>query len=155
PKDPDFISLDKASAGNLGAVFFSIWVNPKTHQGHFAIRTLELIDSVYGQAARHPDRMVMAYSPGDIERAHEQHIFAALMGIEGGHSIENDLALLRDFYRLGVRYMTLTWSNTNEWADSSGDTPYHAPGFGFREIAAIVARALTAKQPPLCKQVFF
>jgi membrane dipeptidase len=121
PKDTDFISLDKASAGNLGAVFFSIWVNPKAHQGHLAKRTLELIDSVYGQAARHSDRMVMAYSPGDIERAHEQHKFAALMGIEGGHSIENDLALLRDFYRLGVRYMTLTWSNTNEWADSSGD----------------------------------
>jgi membrane dipeptidase len=57
----------------------------------------------------------------DIERAHKQKKLAALMGIEGGHSIENDIRLLRDFYRLGVRYMTLTWSNTNEWADSSGD----------------------------------
>jgi membrane dipeptidase len=121
PKDPDFITLDKAKAGNLSAVFFSIWVDPKTHQGHFAKRTLELIDSVYDQAARHPGRMAMAYSAEDIEHAHEQHKLAALMGIEGGHSIENDLGLLRDFYRLGVRYMTLTWSNTNEWADSSGD----------------------------------
>jgi membrane dipeptidase len=54
-------------------------------------------------------------------RTHEEHKFAALIGIEGGHAIENDLRLLRDYYRLGVRYMTLTWSNTNEWADSSGD----------------------------------
>jgi membrane dipeptidase len=65
--------------------------------------------------------MMMAYSVEDIERAHKQKKLAALMGIEGGHSIENDIHLLRDFYRLGVRYMTLSWSNTNEWADSSGD----------------------------------
>jgi membrane dipeptidase len=120
-KDPDFISLGKAHAGKLGAVFFSIWVYPTTNQGHFAKRTLELIDSVYGQVNRYPDQMMMAFTPEDIERAHEQHKFAALMGIEGGHSIENNLSLLRDFYRLGVRYMTLTWNNTNEWADSSGD----------------------------------
>ena len=115
------ISLDKAYAGNLGAEFFSIWVDPETNSGHFAKRTLDLIDSVYEQAERHPDRMMMAYSVDDIERAHRQKKLAALMGIEGGHSIENDIRLLRDFYRLGVRYMTLSWSNTNEWADSSGD----------------------------------
>ncbi len=65
--------------------------------------------------------MMMAFSVADIERAHKEHKLAALMGIEGGHSIENDMHLLRDYYRLGVRYMTLSWSNTNEWADSSGD----------------------------------
>src|SRR5579862_4887843 len=121
PKDIGHISLDKAQAGNLGAEFFSIWVEPETNQGHFAEHTLDLIDSVYQQAARHPDRMMMAFSVDDIERAHQQQKLAALMGIEGGHSIENDIHLLRDFYRLGVRYMTLSWSNTNEWADSSGD----------------------------------
>ena len=121
PKDRGHISLDKARAGNLGAEFFSIWVEPETNQGHFAQHTLDLIDSVYQQAARHPERMMMAFSVADIERAHQQKKLAALMGIEGGHSIENDLHLLRDFYRLGVRYMTLTWSNTNQWADSSGD----------------------------------
>jgi len=115
------VTLDKARAGNLGAEFFSIWVEPTTNQGHFAQKTLDLIDSVYQQAARHPDRMMMAFNTADIERAHKEHKFAALMGIEGGHSIENDIHLLRDFYRLGVRYMTLSWSNTNEWADSSGD----------------------------------
>jgi membrane dipeptidase len=119
--DIGHLSLDKARRGNLGAEFFSIWVDPETNQGHFARHTFDLIDSVYEQAARHPDRMTMAFSVADIERAHLEHKLAALMGIEGGHSIENDMHLLRDYYRLGVRYMTLSWSNTNEWADSSGD----------------------------------
>jgi membrane dipeptidase len=121
PNDVGHVSLDKARRGNLGAEFFSIWVDPETNQGHFARHTFDLIDSVYEQAARHPNRMMMAFSVADIERAHQQHKLAALMGIEGGHSIENDMHLLRDYYRLGVRYMTLSWSNTNEWADSSGD----------------------------------
>jgi membrane dipeptidase len=121
PNDVGHISLDKAKRGNLGAEFFSIWVDPSTNQGHFAKHTFDLIDSVYEQAARHPDRMMMAFSVADIERAHKEHKLAACMGIEGGHSIENDIHLLRDYYRLGVRYMTLSWSNTNEWADSSGD----------------------------------
>jgi membrane dipeptidase len=121
PNDIGHISLDKARRGHLGAEFFSIWVDPETNQGHFAQHTFDLIDSVYEQAAHHPDRMMMAFSVADIERAHKEHKLAALMGIEGGHSIENDMHLLRDYYRLGVRYMTLSWSNTNEWADSSGD----------------------------------
>jgi membrane dipeptidase len=121
PHDMGHLSLDKAQRGNLGAEFFSIWVDPETNKGHFAQHTFDLIDSVYEQAARHPDRMMMAFSVADIERAHGEHKLAALMGIEGGHSIENDIHLLRNYYRLGVRYMTLSWSNTNEWADSSGD----------------------------------
>jgi membrane dipeptidase len=121
PNDIGHISLDKTRRGNLGAEFFSIWVEPETNLGHFARHTFDLIDSVYEQATRHPDRMMMAFSTADIERAHREHKLAALMGIEGGHSIEADLHLLRDYYRLGVRYLTLSWSNTNEWADSSGD----------------------------------
>jgi membrane dipeptidase len=120
PVSAGHIDLGKIKDGNLSAEFFSIWVEPD-FRGHYAKRTMDLIDSVYQQAARHPDRMTMAFTADDIVRAHEQHKFAALMGIEGGHSIENDIRLLREFYRLGVRYMTLTWSNTNEWADSSGD----------------------------------
>ena len=120
PKDVGHVTLAKARAGNLDAEFFSIWVEP-SFKGQFAHRALDLIDSVYQQADRHPDRMMMAFSVADIERAHQQKKLAALMGIEGGHAIENDLHLLDNFYRLGVRYMTLTWSNTNEWADSSGD----------------------------------
>lgn len=120
--DDGHIDFAKAKAGNLGAEFFSIWVEPsEQNKGHYARRTLELIDSVYRQAAAHPKQMTMAFGTADIEKAHKQGKFAALMGIEGGHSLENSMALLRDYYRLGVRYMTLTWSNTNEWADSSGD----------------------------------
>jgi membrane dipeptidase len=121
PNDIGHISLDKVRRGGLSAEFFSIWVDPETNQGHFAQHTFDLIDSVYEQAAHHPDRMLMAFSVADIEKAHRERKLAALMGIEGGHSIENDMHLLRDYYRLGVRYMTLSWSNTNEWADSSGD----------------------------------
>jgi membrane dipeptidase len=121
PHDIGHVSLEKARRGNLGAEFFSIWVEPETNQGHYAQHTFDLIDSVYEQAERHPDQMMMAFSVTDIERAHREHKLAALMGIEGGHSIENDIHLLRDYYRLGVRYMTLSWSNSNEWADSSGD----------------------------------
>src|SRR5438270_9466271 len=118
--DTGHLDFAKAKAGNLGAEFFSIWVEPK-YKGQFAHRTLDLIDSVYQQAEKHPDKMMMAFSTADILAAHKQHKLAALNGVEGGHSIANDMALLRDFYRLGIRYMTLTWSNTNEWADSSGD----------------------------------
>ncbi len=129
PKDVGHVSLDKARAGNLGAEFFSIWVEP-SFEGHYVQRTLDLIDSVYQQAGQHPDRMTMAFSTEDIERAHGEHKLAALMGIEGGHVIEDDLRLLREYHRLGVRYMTLTWSNSNNWGDSSGDitdpkVPHH------------------------------
>ncbi len=115
------LNLDSAEKGNLGAEFFSIWVEPDLYKGHYAKRTLDLIDAVYQQAAKHPDRMQMAFSPADIEAAHREHKLAALMGIEGGHSIDDSLGLLRDYYRLGVRYMTLTWSNSLDWANSSGD----------------------------------
>jgi membrane dipeptidase len=123
PTSEGNVDLQKAAEGNLGAEFFSIWVEPELYKGQYAIRTLALIDAVYEQAARHPDRMVMAFSADDIVRARTgpRKRLAALMGIEGGHSIEGNIRLLRDFYRLGVRYMTLTWSNSNEIGDSSGD----------------------------------
>ena len=122
PLKGGMLSLDAAKQGNLDAEFFSIWVDPTQYGPNAsAKRTLELIDSVYKQAARHPDRMAMCYSADDIVSTHAAGKFCALMGIEGGHSIENSLGLLRDYYRLGVRYMTLSWSNTNDWADSSGD----------------------------------
>ena len=117
------VDLQKARQGNLGAEFFSIWVDPQTSTGHYTQRALDLIDSVYQQAARHPDQMVMAFSAENIVRArtgpHKR--LAALMGVEGGHALQGDIRVLRDFYRLGVRYMTLTWSNTNDLGDSSGD----------------------------------
>ena len=116
-----YLDFNKIKAGNLGAEFFSIWVEPKANKGHETRRALDMIDSVYEQARLHPDRMMMAFSTQDILAAHRQHKLAALMGVEGGHAINGDMRILRDYYRLGVRYMTLTWSNTNELGDSSGD----------------------------------
>lgn len=115
------VNLDAIHKGNLGAAFFSIWVEPNLYQGQYAHRTLELIDAVRNQAARHPDQIRLTTTADGILAAHREHKFALLMGIEGGHSIEHSLALLRMYYDLGVRYMTLTWSNSNGWADSSGD----------------------------------
>ena len=116
-----YMDFSKIKAGNLGAEFFSIWVEPGANKGHEAKRALDMIDSVYEQARRHPDKMMMAFSTSDIRTAHREKKFAALLGVEGGHAIEGDIRILRDYYRLGVRYMTLTWSNTNDIGDSSGD----------------------------------
>ncbi len=114
-------NLESARAGKLGAEFFAIWAEPGRYKGQYAHRTLELIDAVRRQAAKHADAMELVTSAEGIERVHAQHKLAALMGIEGGHSIEDSLGLLRQYYALGARYMTLTWSNSNGWADSSGD----------------------------------
>ena len=115
------LNLETARKGNLAAEFFAIWVEPKEWRGLYAHRTLELIDGVYEQLRRHPNEMRLGLTAEDIVSARSEGKFCALLGIEGGHSIENDLGLLRQYHRLGVRYMTLTWANSNEWADSSGD----------------------------------
>ncbi len=109
--------------GGVGAVFFAVYVSAKFVDGnHSANRTLEMIDTVrHDIIAKYPNDFVFATTAADIEAAHKRGKIAALMGIEGGHAIEDSLRLLRDYYALGIRYMTLTHSNTNHWADSSGD----------------------------------
>ncbi|MCU1225693.1 MAG: Membrane dipeptidase [Edaphobacter sp.] len=122
PLNGGMLNYDSARKGNLAAQFFSIWVDPGQYPAkESAHRTLSLIDGTLEQVRKAPDKLQLCLTSDDIITAHKSGRFAVLMGIEGGHSIENDLGLLRDFYRLGVRYMTLTWSNTNDWADSSGD----------------------------------
>jgi membrane dipeptidase len=115
------LNLETARQGGLSAEFFAIWVEPAEWRGRYAHRTLQLIDGVYEQLREHPAELALGLCAEDVRRAHADGRFCVLLGIEGGHSIENSLALLRMYHRLGVRYMTLTWSNTNEWADSSGD----------------------------------
>jgi membrane dipeptidase len=122
PLNGGMLNYDSAKKGNLDAQFFSIWVDPGQYPAkESAHRTLALIDGTLEQVRKAPDKLQLCLSSNDIIAAHKNGRFAVLMGIEGGHSIENSLGLLRDYYRLGVRYMTLTWSNTNDWADSSGD----------------------------------
>ena len=109
--------------GFLGAEFFAAFVDASYVNGnHAANRTLQMIDTIRTDViAGHPNDFVFATTAADIERAHKEHKIAALIGIEGGHAIEDSLRLLRDYYALGVRYMTLTHFNTNNWADSQGD----------------------------------
>jgi membrane dipeptidase len=116
-------TLASLRAGGVGGLFFSIWVAKEYVQGNrSANRALQLINSVrHDVVEKHPADFTLAGSVADIEEAHRQGKIAALMGIEGGHAIEDSLRLLDDFYDLGVRYMTLTHTNTNSWADSSGD----------------------------------
>src|SRR3984957_2341879 len=122
PLNGGMLNYDSAKKGNLAAQFFSIWVDPGQYPAkESARRTLALIDGTLEQVRKAPDKLQLCLSSDDIIAAHKIGKFAVLMGIEGGHSIENSLGLLRDYYRLGVRYMTLTWSNSNDWADSSGD----------------------------------
>ncbi len=121
PLGAGMLNLESVRTGNLAAEFFAIWAEPTEWRGRYAHRTLQLIDGVYEQLRRHPSTMRLGLAPEDILQAHKDKVFCVLLGIEGGHSIEANLGLLRMYHRLGVRYMTLTWSNTNEWADSSGD----------------------------------
>jgi membrane dipeptidase len=113
--------IPRMKEGGLDAEFFAIYVDRKyAKEGASARRALDMIDGVYEQARRHPESLEMAYTAADIRRIHKAGRIAALMGIEGGHAIENSLSALRQFYKLGVRYMTLTHTNTNNWADSAG-----------------------------------
>jgi len=109
--------------GFLGAEFFAVYVGAEyVKDNRSADRALQMIDTVRTDIiAGHPNEFVFATTADDVVRAHNEHKIAALMGIEGGHAIEDSLRLLRDYYALGVRYMTLTHFNTNNWADSQGD----------------------------------
>jgi membrane dipeptidase len=118
--------IARMKQGGMTGQFFSIYVDQSyAKEGGSARRAMDMIDSVYRLTERYPDDFMMAASAGEIRRAKRQKRMAALMGIEGGHAIENSLAALRDFYRLGIRYMTLTHNNTNDWADSCCDTARH------------------------------
>ena len=126
PPTPYRTNIERMKKGGLTAEFFSLYVKPwYVEHGGSARRTLDMIDSVYRAVERHPRDLMIATSVADIRRAKKQGKIAALMGIEGGHAIEDSLATLREFHRLGVRYMTLTWNNTNNWADAGrGEKKY-------------------------------
>jgi membrane dipeptidase len=117
--------LPRMKRGGVGAQFWSVWI-PNEMKGDEAIRvTLEQIDIVHRMVARYPARLEMASTAADIRRIEKAGRIASLIGVEGGHQIGNSPAALRQFYALGARYMTLTHSKNNDWADSATDDPVH------------------------------
>lgn len=119
------VDIPRMREGGLDAPFFSIWVSSTITGPEAVKRALQQIDAVREQVRRHPDDLLLATTVGDIRRAHQQGKIAALMGMEGGHMIDDDLGLLRLYAALGVRYLTLTHFLNNNWADSSTDKPKH------------------------------
>ena len=123
--------IPRLRAGHVGAQFWSVWI-PATTTGPEAIKTtIEQIDIVHGMATRYPQAFQMAYSAEDIVRIHKAGRIASLIGIEGGHQIDNSMATLRQMYTLGVRYMTLTHTLNTDWADSATANPQHNGLTGF------------------------
>jgi membrane dipeptidase len=123
--DTGNIDVPRMREGGLDALFFSIFV-PGDVTGPLAVRrAMALIDSVHEAVRQHPADLVLATTTTGIRRAAADGKIAALMGMEGGHMIDDDLGLLRSYAKLGVRYLTLTHSVNTNWADSSGDKPRH------------------------------
>jgi membrane dipeptidase len=119
------IDIPRMRDGGLSAIFFSIWISGKIHGPEAVKKALDQIDAVSETVRKHPNDLILATSAEDVRAAKQQNKIAALMGVEGGHMMGNDLAVLRTFAALGVRYMTLTHMENNEWADSSTATPEH------------------------------
>jgi membrane dipeptidase len=133
------IDIPRMREGNLGAIFFSIWMPSKVTGPEAVDRALIQIDAVREQARKHPEDLVLATTTAEIREARKQGKIAALLGVEGGHIINNDLGVLRSYAALGVRYMTLTHSGNDEWADSSTDKPAHN---GLTEFGKHVVREM-------------
>lgn len=125
--DPFHSDLNRFKQSGMTAEFFSIYVSESyATSGGSARRALDLIDATYREVEKYSNQLVYCSTASDIKRAKKQNKLCVLMGIEGGHAIEDSLYALRDFYRLGVRYMTLTHSNTNNWADACCSAAKHA-----------------------------
>jgi len=122
---PLMTDIPRLRSGGVGAQFWSVWVPTDSKDATAVQLTLEQIDLVKRMAARYPADFEMAYTASDIVRIEHAHRIASLIGIEGGHQINNSLAALRQMYELGARYMTLTHSMNTAWADSATDAPVH------------------------------
>jgi len=119
------IDVPRMKEGGLGAIFFSIWIPSKITGPEAVNRAMTQIDAVREQVRKHPKDMTLATTAAEVREARKQGKIAALIGVEGGHMINASLAVLRSYAALGVRYMTLTHSGNDEWADSSTDKAVH------------------------------
>jgi membrane dipeptidase len=122
---PLMTDIPRLRTGHVGGQFWSVYI-PAEVQGPEAVQmTIEQIDIVRQMCARYPRDLAMAYTAADVTRVHKSGRIASLIGVEGGHQINNSLAVLRAYYELGARYMTLTHARNNAWADSATDNPAH------------------------------
>jgi len=117
--------IPRLRAGRVGGQFWSVWVPVELGGAQAVETTIEQIDLVKRMAAQYPQDFQLALSAADVRRIHRAGKIAALIGVEGGHQIDGSLAVLRQMYELGARYMTLTHSRNTAWADSATDTPAH------------------------------
>jgi membrane dipeptidase len=117
--------LARLATGQVGAQFWSVYIPGEIKDSGYARVQLEQIDIARRVIARYPDRLALALTAADIEREFKQHRIASLIGMEGGHAIENSLGALRVYYSLGARYMTLTHNVTTDWADAALDSARH------------------------------
>ncbi|HJT32924.1 MAG TPA: dipeptidase [Pirellulales bacterium] len=132
--------LARLRQGGVGGQFWSVYVPAETDRTGTALRdTLEQIDLVHRLITRYPDTLELALTADDIERIHGEGKIASLIGVEGGHSIQASLGALRQLYKLGARYMTLTHGDTLSWADSATDDPQHD---GLTEFGEEVVREM-------------
>jgi len=119
------VDIPRMREGGLNAIFFSIWIDGRIMGAAAVQKALDQIDAVRENVRTHPNDMVLARTAAEVRSAHKQGKIAALMGVEGGHMIGNDIRMVRIFADLGVRYMTLSHFYNDEWADSSTDKPAH------------------------------
>ncbi len=124
-ENPMHTDIPRLKDGRVGAQWWSVYVNAHIPENEAVVRTMEQIDFVKRMAHTYPDVFEMAYTADDVEQIYEDGKIASLIGMEGGHSIANSLAVLRQFYDLGARYMTITHSRTLDWADAASDNPEH------------------------------
>jgi len=133
------VDIPRLKEGGMNAPFFALWV-PTYYKGAEAVRrTLDLRDAMQGVFDRYPDQIEMATTAGDLERIVKSGKIAAVLTLEGGHQIDDDLAVLRMYQRMGIRAMTLTHFRNNNWADSSTDRPQHN---GLTEFGKQVVREM-------------
>jgi membrane dipeptidase len=122
---PMHTDLKRLRASRLGGQFWSVYIPPDLAGPGAAHAVLEQIDLVHRLTSRYPDTLEMAYTADDVVRIHRAGKVASLIGMEGGHAIENSLGVLRQLYRAGARYLTLTHSSNIDWADSATDEARH------------------------------
>ena len=133
--------IPKLRRGGYLAQFWSAYVSSEYSGGDAVVATLEQIDCIHRMCARYPKDLRIALTAEDVRGARDEGRIASLIGIEGGHQIADDLAVLREYARLGVRYMTLTWNNTNEFADAAvGQRRWHGLNDRGREVVSEMNR---------------